>query len=431
MVKPHDILGMNARQQEYVSLNSSTAKSFCSSKYATKVFLENKNIATAKIHGILTSIEDVNDFEWITLEKNFVIKPTNGNAGKGVAIFRKKLEGKEIWADTLGRNWTLDEIKFHCFDILDGQYSTYGAHHHILVEERIPIHSTFDKFTYKGTPDVRVIVFNHVPVMAMLRLPTEQSQGRANLHQGAIGVGIDIATGVTTHAITGDGKPINLIPDTKKKLNGLRIPLWKKTLQTAVEAADAIGLAFCGVDLFIGEERGPLIVELNANPGLSIQLANRAGLRRRLERVEDLNVLNAEHGVRIGQALFAESFSDKIKAEDGLIIVPPREEIIIYDDLPEKNKHGHEVEALMNTGRFRSAISKQLAEELNLIKIDDLLWYQTERDETKAPVVEVSIKIKSRKLNTAMVVLKRLDKSQYKIEVGRHDLAGFLVGENE
>lgn len=431
MVKPHDILGMNARQQEYVSLNSATAKSFCSSKYATKVFLENKNIPTAIIHGILTSIEDVNDFEWTVLEKNFVIKPTNGNAGKGVAIFRKKIEGKDIWTDTLGRNWTLDEIKLHCFDILDGQYSTYGTHHHVLVEERIPIHSVFEKFSYKGTPDVRVIVYNHVPTMAMLRLPTEQSQGRANLHQGAIGVGVDIATGVTTSAITGDGKPITYIPDSKKKLNGLRVPVWKKVLQTAVEAADAIGLAFCGVDLFISEERGPLIVELNANPGLSIQLANRAGLRRRLERVKDLNVLNAEHGVRIGQALFAESFSDKIKAEDGLIIVPPRGIITVYDDINENGRHAHDTEALMNTGRYRSAISKQFAEELNLIKIDDLLWYQAEKDETKAPVIEVSVKIKNRKLNTAMVVLKRLDKSPYKIEIGRHDLNGFLVGENE
>lgn len=431
MVKPHDILGMNARQQDYVSLNSAKAKAFCSSKYATKVLLENQNIPTARIYGVLTSSEDVNEFEWTTLEKNFVVKPTNGNAGKGVIIFRKKVENKELWTDTVGKNWTLDEIKLHCFNILDGQYSTYGTQHQIIVEERIPIHSVFEKYVYKGTPDIRIIVYSQVPVMAMLRLPTEESQGRANLHQGAIAVGIDIATGITTHAITGDGKSLTTLPDTKRKLNGIRLPVWKKTLQVAVEAADAAGLVFCGVDLFISEEKGPLVVELNANPGLSIQLANRAGLRRRLERVSDLNVLNAEHGVRIGQVLFAESFADKIKAEDGMMIVSPREKVIIYDDLAENSKHANEVEALMNTGRYRSAISRQLAEELNLIEVEDLLWYQTEKDETKVPVIEVSIKIKSRKIRTAMVVLKRLDKSPYKIEIGRHDLQGFLVGENQ
>ncbi|MBP7768596.1 hypothetical protein KA082_02055 [Candidatus Woesebacteria bacterium] len=431
MVKAHDILGMNARQQDYVSLNSSRAKAFCSSKYATKVLLENKGIATARIFGVLTSNEDVNEFEWTTLEKNFVVKPTNGNAGKGVLIFRSKIENKELWVDTLGRNWTLDEIRMHCFDILAGQYSTYGTQHQVIVEERITIHSSFEKYVYKGTPDIRVIVYNHVPVMAMLRLPTIESQGRANLHQGAIAVGVDIATGITTHGITGSGIPIRTVPDSKRKLNGLKIPLWQKTLQVAVEAADAAGLAFCGVDLFISEERGPLIVELNANPGLSIQLANRAGMRRRLERVKDLNVLGAAHGVKIGQVLFAESFADKIKAEEGLIIVPPREDITIYDDISSNSKHANEVDALMNTGRFRSAISRQLAEELNLIQVEDLLWYQVEKDETKSPVIEVNIKIRSRKIKTAMVVLKRLDKTPYKIEIGRHDLVGFLVGENE
>lgn len=429
MVKSSDILGMNARQQQYCSLNSAKAKSFCSSKYATKVLLQNSNIGTARIHGILTSIEDVNEFPWETLESNFVIKPTDGNAGKGVAIFRTKLEKDLAWHDSTGTVWSLNEVKLHCFDILDGQYSTYGSNHNVIIEERIPIHPMFQKYAYKGTPDVRIIVFNQVPVMAMLRLPTPESEGRANLHQGAIGVGVDIATGITTHAITGTGQPIQTLADGKKKLNGIKIPLWRKALQTAVEAARVAGLMFCGVDLFISEVHGPLVVELNANPGLSIQLANRSGLRRRLERVSDLQVLSAEHGVKIGQALFAATFADKIKAEDGLLIVPPRTTLSVYDGNDTKIKHT--VEALLNTGRFRSAISRQLAEDLSLLSTDDLLWFQTEKDETKAPVIEVIFRLKERKIKTAMVVLKRLDKSVYKIEIGRNDLGGFLVGENE
>lgn len=428
MVKSSDILGMNARQQLYCALNSPKAKSFCSSKYATKILLQNNGIGTAKIHGILTSIEDVNEFPWDTLENNFVIKPTDGNAGKGVIIFRAKTEKGLGWYDATGTRWTLDEIKLHCFDILDGQYSTYGSNHNVIIEERIPIHPLFQKYAYKGTPDIRIIVFNQVPVMAMLRLPTAESEGRANLHQGAIGVGIDIATGITTHAITGAGQRIHTLADGKKKLNGIKIPVWKKTLETAVQSAQVAGLMFCGIDLFISEKYGPLVVELNANPGLSIQLANDAGLRRRLERVSDLQVLSAEHGVKIGQALFAESFADKIKAEDGLVIVPHRVNLSVYDGTQTRSKH--EVAALLNTGRFRSAISRQLAASLHLLSSDDLLWFQTEKDETKAPVIETVFRLKTRKIKTAMVVLKRLDKSQYKVEIGRNDLSGFLVGEN-
>lgn len=427
MPKASEILGMNARQQHYNVLNKSAAKSFTSSKYATKVLMDNKGIPTAKVYGFLATNEDVNDFDWQSLEKNFVIKPTNGNAGKGVLIIRKQHADKKRWTDTVGHTWTLEDIKLHCYDILEGQYSTYGPNHNVIVEERVPIHPTFSKYAYRGTPDIRVIVFNHVPTMAMLRLPTKESEGRANLHQGAIGVGIDMATGITTHAITGAGQELQFLPDTKKKLNGIRIPEWKKLLTVAVRAADAAELAFCGVDLFIHEEKGPLVVELNANPGLSIQLANNAGLRRRLERVQDLNVLNAEHGVRIGQSLFAESFADKIKAEEGLVILNPKEKIEVFDVDRDK----HEVLSLMNTGRFRSAIAKNLAEELGLIEIDDLLWFQSESDETKSPVIEVTVKIKDRKIETAMVVSKSLNKSAYKIEIGRNDLHGFLVGETK
>lgn len=427
MPKAHDILGMNARQQLYTVLNSAKARKFGTSKYATKALLENKGIPTAKVFGILGTNEDVNEFAWTELGENFVIKPSNGNAGKGILIIRTQTADKEHWTNAVGKTVSLDEIKLHCYDILEGQYSTYGENPHVIVEERVPIHEKLLKYTYKGTPDIRIIVFNHVPVMGMLRLPTKESEGKANLHQGAIGVGIDMFSGVTTHAITGGGKEIAILPGSKRKLNGIKIPVWKNILTRAVEAADAAGLVFCGVDLFVHEEKGPLVVELNANPGLSIQLANQAGLRRRLQRVEDLHVLNPEHGVRIGMALFAERFSDKIKAEDGLVIVAPFEDIEVCGD----DKKRVEVTALMNTGQFQSVISSYLAKELGLIDIDDLLWYQQGKEEGRQPVVEVTFKLKDRKITTTMVVSKQIGQhSKFAIKIGRKDLAGFLVGEN-
>jgi len=427
MPKARDLLGMNARNQIYTPLNSSNAKRFGTSKYATKILLEGKGIPTARVFGILGTNEDVRDFPWETMEKNFVVKPSNGNGGKGIAIFRTQQPDKMHWLDTVGQSWSLDDIKLHCADILEGEYSTYGQNPTIIIEERVPIHTKFLKYVYKGTPDIRVIVFNHVPVMSMLRLPTKESQGKANLHQGAIAVGIDMFSGVTTYAITGEGRPISMLPDSKRKLNGIKIPNWKQCLEVAVRAADAAGLVFSGVDLFIHEEKGPMVVELNANPGLSIQIANKAGLRRRLERVEDITVLNAEHGVRIAQALFAENFSDKIKAEEGLTIVSSFENVTVSG----QNKVKLEIPALINTGRFRSAISSELAKKLGLIEIDDLLWYQQEDKEGKVAVIEVPFKLKDRRATGAMIVSKSLNKSKYQLEIGRNDLKGFLVGESE
>lgn len=423
MPKASTILGMNARNQLYTTLNSTKARSICSSKYATKILLTNKNIPTAQIYAVMATTEDVNDFDWPSLTSNFVIKPTNGNAGKGVVAFKRYSEKGKYWLDTLKRKWRLEDLKLHCFDILEGQYSTYGANHKIIIEERIPIHPKLQKYSVKGTPDIRIIVFNSVPVMAEVRLPTEESEGRANLSQGAIGLGVDMATGITTHAIVHKNKELKYLPGTQKKLSGIKIPFWRKLLQTAVQASNAAELSFSGVDLFVHKEKGPMVVELNANPGLSIQNANATGLRRRLQRVEDLNVLNIEHGVRIGQALFAENYADQVVAEEGIKIIQVKEEIDIFDN----QNHPHKTEALINTGRQQTVVSFDLMEDLGLIEVDDPLWFNTSKEEGKIPIVEVKIKLKQRRLKTTAIVSKRLNRKKCKIEIGRNDLAGFLV----
>lgn len=427
MVLIKDILGMNARNQLFVPLNSKRARSICTSKYATKLLLQSNNIPSAQVYGILATSEDVEDFNWQELEKNFVIKPTNGHAGKGVVAFRTQHSDKEHWTDAIGNSWSLDDIKLHCIDILSGQYSTHGTNHNIIVEERIPIHPKLLKYTYKGTPDIRVVVFNSVPVMALLRLPTEESGGRANQSQGALGVGVDIATGITTYAAAHKTQLVQHLPGTKLKLNGIKIPFWKELLTTAVEAARAAGLMFTGVDIFIHEEKGPMVVELNAYPGLSIQIANKAGLRRRLERVQDLNVLDANHGVRIAQALFAENFASKIKEEGTLPIIETNETIVIYGDKKQKV----EKKALINTGRFRSTIASDLAQELGLIDMDDLLWFQQVSGEGKRPVVEMKFKLKDKIVTTSVIVSKKLNKNAQKVEIGRNDLSGFVIRTSE
>ncbi|MCA9369804.1 hypothetical protein KC686_01465 [Candidatus Woesebacteria bacterium] len=426
MPKAHDILGMNARNSQYISQNNTQAKSVASSKYATKILLEDNNIPTPKIYAILATNEDVQDFDWKSIEGSFVVKPTNGHAGKGVLILNKKSKHTDTWSNTLGQQLSPDDIKLHCSDILEGQYSTWGSQHNVIVEERILTHPVFKKYTYKGTPDIRVVVFNQVPIMALLRLPTKESEGRANQSQGAIGVGIDIATGVTTFAAANLNEPISYLPGTKFKLNGIKIPQWKSLLHVAVRAAEASNLYYSGIDLFLDADQGPMVVEINSSPGLSIQNANRSGLKRRLERVEGLNVRNPEHGVRIGQALFASNFADKIKSEEGLQVLSPFETVVVTGE----DKQTQELLALMNTGRYRTAIATSTAETLGLIDIEDLLWFQQETGEGKIPVVEVTFKLGRRKITTSAVVSKRLNRGKYRMEIGRKDLSGFLVGDS-
>ncbi|MEN8252857.1 MAG: sugar-transfer associated ATP-grasp domain-containing protein [Patescibacteria group bacterium] len=424
--KPSHILGMNARYF-FTKLNSSKSRKFGFSKLKTKILLQENKIATAKLYHVLESMEQLEQLQWETIPTPFVIKPVSGSAGKGILVILEKKENKSIWLTNGKERLNSNDLELHIRNILDGEFSTWGSQFHALIEEMIPPHPKLAKLSYQGTPDVRVIVFNSVPVMAMLRIPTKESNGKANLDKGALGIGVDIATGITTYGIKGKGESITHFPKGKKKINGVSIPFWSETLELAVAAANVAEYQFMGADLFIHETKGPMVVELNGFPGLSIQLANKEGLKKRLERVEGLEVHNAKHGVKIAQALFAEEFADKIKAEEGLKIISIDPQILVYDD------HGksHKTPALVSTSRYRSAISQTLAEKLGLVDLEDLLWRQQEEIEGKVPVIEVKIRLKGKQMKTAMIVSKRLNRSKHDVELGRKDTEGFLIGEKE
>jgi len=138
--------------------------------------------------------------------------------------------------------------------------------------------------TFRGVPDLRIIVFLGVPVMAMVRLPTRRSGGRANLHQGAIGAGIDISSGRTMTAVLGSGI-VGAHPDTAEPVSGIAIPHWDRVLDVSARCWELTGLGYQGVDMVLDRKLGPMLLELNARPGLAIQLANRTGLRHRLDAV--------------------------------------------------------------------------------------------------------------------------------------------------
>ena len=174
--------------------------------------------------------------------------------------------------------------------------------------------------------------------MAMLRIPTKESDGKANLQQGAIGVGIDMATGITTTAIQGKNKFIEKVPGTRLSLSGIKIPYWKDILTLAVKAQEVSGLGFLGADIAIDKEYGPVFLELNARPGLSIQLANLAGLKRRLERVTELKIKTIEKGVRVGMDLFGGEIEEEVEEISGRKVIGTMEKVRLIGKEWKRNR---------------------------------------------------------------------------------------------
>lgn len=362
------ILGMNARNLHYIKPNNSkSALELAGDKILTKNFLEKHDIPTPPLLGVIKSFDDFYSFDWSTLPKSFVLKPAGGIEGKGIHIFYNQ-DKNDNWILADGSRVDLDTIKSNVSDILEGKY-TSGFSDRVLFEERVKIHKAFRFYTYKGAPDVRIWVYNNIPVIAYLRIPTKASDGKANMAKGAIAVGIDMATGRTTSATLGKarggrGFPIEIVPGTNLKLSGLRIPFWNRMLKSSVEIQRMSNLGFIAIDFLIDREKGPMVVEFTARPGLSIQITNRDGVKWRLEKAAGLKVNSTAKGVRLAKELFGGEIEEEIESISGKQIIGLIERVKLIGI----NGKERTVLAKIDTGADSTSIDTKLAKFLGYDK---------------------------------------------------------------
>lgn len=367
--KSHKILGMNSRNLEFIRpYNLQKSKQIADDKLLSKRILRKNNIAVPPLIAKIRTREELENFNWQTLPSSFALKPNRGFGGEGILVVYGKKKGRDdAWIKADRSLVTIEDLRNHIFNILDGSFSLSNTPDVAFFEERLQLLKLFKPYAYKGIPDVRVIVFNKVPVMAMLRLPTYESKGKANLHQGAIGAGIDMASGVTTTAISGKNKFIEKIPGTRLILSGIKIPYWKDLLRLAVRCQEISGLGYLGADVAIDKEHGPVILELNARPGLSIQIANLSGLKERLERVSGLKIKTIEKGVRVGMDLFGGEIEEEVEDISGKKVIGTVEKII----LTGKNEQKIESAAKIDTGAGYTSIDSNLAKQLGFSQTID------------------------------------------------------------
>ncbi|WP_372881014.1 alpha-L-glutamate ligase-like protein [Psychromonas sp.] len=286
-LKKKGIMGMNQRNSGYIGrYNPRRLYPLVDNKLKTKIIAHEAQVTTPALLGVISmqvEVEHVEDY--IKGVPGFVIKPAKGSGGKGILIITKIEHGRYYKGN--GKEESLSEIKRHVTDILAGLFSLGGSPDVAVVEGLIQFDNAFDGFSFEGVPDVRVIVFKGFPVMAMMRLSTSASDGKANLHQGAVGVGLNIATGKALHAVQ-FGLPVKYHPDTNKQLTLLEVPKWERLIYLAASCYEMTEMGYIGTDMVLDREQGPMLLELNARPGLAIQVANGQGILPRLKLIESL-----------------------------------------------------------------------------------------------------------------------------------------------
>ncbi len=306
------VIGVNQRNLDFVAArNPRRLLHRVDDKVETKRLAEIAEIPNPELYGVIRDGRDARSLaDLLDRADGCVIKPARGSQGKGILVIDGPLQGG--WRLANGRRVRLDDVRHHVNSILSGMYSLGGQPDAAIIEYRVKFDPVFGRICFKGVPDIRVIVLKGVPAFAMLRLPTAESDGKANLHRGGVGVGVSVIDGTTRTGMQFD-RPIRHHPDTGEALAGLAVPHWDDILQIAARAYDVSELGYLGVDIVLDREQGPLLLELNARPGLSIQIANQLGMRAHLRAIDALDVeyASADMRVRLARRAFEKSFGEK------------------------------------------------------------------------------------------------------------------------
>jgi len=281
------ILGMNSRNLEFIGrYNDRSLYPLVDNKLKTKMLAQEHDVPTPNLQFVVREQHQINHIERQLCEReSFVLKPAKGSGGKGILVITQRRG--EHFIKSSGELLDIADIRRHMSNCLAGLYSLGGTPDIVLIEDLIAFDDCFIGFSHEGVPDIRIIVFCGYPVMAMLRLATHASDGKANLHQGAVGVGLAMDSGRYLNAVQ-FSRRIHRHPDTRRALEEIFIPNWRELLILAARCCDMTGLGYLGTDLVLDKNLGPQLLELNARPGLAIQIANGQGLLPRLRKIEGL-----------------------------------------------------------------------------------------------------------------------------------------------
>lgn len=301
-LRAQGILGMNRRNVGYIArYNSRDRFPLVDDKLKTKLIAQKANLPVPELLNVVSTQYEIESIEQeLVKHTEFVIKPAQGSGGKGILVIEALVEDGFVKSN--GVTIELNIIKRHLSNILSGLHSLGGRADVAIVESLVRISPLFEHISHEGVPDIRLIVFKGYPVMGMLRLATKSSDGKANLHQGAVGVGIDIGTGESIAAVQYN-RIVKVHPDTGVPLRDIVIPNWQQLLSLAARCYEVTQLGYLGCDIVIDEHKGPLLLELNARPGLSIQIANNQGLLPRLRHVENLEEFSPSVSDRVTYAM--------------------------------------------------------------------------------------------------------------------------------
>ncbi len=270
------LYGMNRRNVELIyRYNPRRYYPVADDKLLAKEYLSRHGVPVPETLAVCRGLFEVEaTLEALSQQSELVIKPASGSGGDGIVVLGEREASG--WQTSGAKLMSDAELRQHLAQIVFGAF-TSQLEDKALIERRVVSHEMFHELWADGVSDIRVLVLAGKPLLAMLRVPTQRSRGKANLHQGGLGVAVDIASGHTTRAVCGR-LAVERHPESGVPLLGRQIPDWAGVIDLALRAAASVPLGYLGVDVVVDRQRGPLVLEINARPGLEIQNVNAIAL---------------------------------------------------------------------------------------------------------------------------------------------------------
>lgn len=261
-----NLLGMNARNVLGVFRhNSARSIALANDKIGTKKVLQEAGVPVSPMRGVFPTVLSLQGLRSV-LDRPVALKPAAGRGGGGILLLIPK--GQNTWCNIRGEEVTWEEINLHATEVIHGRFS-FGDEDQLLVEEMLEPSPEILALHGEGVADFRFIFEQGKLLMAMLRLPTRASHGKANLHAGGVGVAIDLESGILGKVVGPSGT--NAHHPDGPLVEGKKVPEWVALLRVAEASAAISPLGFVGVDLVLDKRLGPVVLEWNARPGLEIQ----------------------------------------------------------------------------------------------------------------------------------------------------------------
>lgn len=281
----NNVVGINKRNLGYVFPNNPRKHyGLANDKAQCKSILIANHIPTPETYLIIENMWDLKvQMKALNNLDSFVVKPAEGSGGGGILILFKTKQ-LNCWTTHSGGLVTADQLEYHLASILYGAYS-HGGNDKAIIEFCLTPHPFFEQIYKGGIPDFRIIVYKQKALMAMLRVPTERSGGKANLHQGAMGIGVDMDKGVLTNGYYRN-QFIEEHPDSLYKFRDVVIPNFNDCIDISIETSKLFPLDYLGVDVIYDKFQGPMVIEINARPGLQIQNVNKEGINQCIKRLK-------------------------------------------------------------------------------------------------------------------------------------------------